>query len=90
MSNSNASHFKSLGIFVLILIASLAVVLFTMNQGSTDVRSRAANQAENVVDSDALLDASEQSLNDSKNDSDLNSTADEDTDDAELQELNGL
>lgn len=95
MAKTNTVSLKSVGIFFLIVLAGLIVVVVTLNTTNTDtsqadIRSQAANQADAVVDSDALLEQSESAFQSTQTDSNLSANSTSINDAADENEVNGL
>lgn len=79
----------AVGIIAVAFIVALVAINYTGSAGkSSDMRARAAT--ETIIDSDALLDASEQSIMQLEQDPVLNESSDEGADDKELEELMAL
>lgn len=94
MNFSGTPGYKSVAVFGFILFLALGVVFLTMKTTNTsgsseDIRSHAANPADRVVDSNAMVDYTAQSVQSLNSDP---STAPTDTsnDAADIQEIKGL
>ena len=91
--NQNTSALKSLGvalgILVIAFVVAIALTQTTNTTNSSDIRSKASNAAGQVVDSDALLDVTQQSFT-QVNTTETPSAMTNGSDDADVAQMQGL
>ncbi len=90
----SASLLKSIGIVLAVLMlcitAAMVVKTVTQRNSSQDIRSRAANEAATVIDSDALLDVQENAVQSIGTDAELTIDKTNTEDAADLDAVNDL
>ena len=94
-TSSNHSMLKTLGVFAVIVVTAAGLVFFTQTStnkdSGTDLRARASNELDRIVDTDALFSAGESDLDQMENDLDVSDVmADDNSDETDLAELQAL
>lgn len=85
--------FKTVSFLILLSLIGLSVAIVysqTLGPKGQDIRSHASNPADAVVDSDAVLQATNQSFQSLDTDPDLNDSAPIPAQDADLKEIDQL
>lgn len=96
LDTSTHSSAKSFLIFVVIVLSGVLVTAVMLNTtdktgNKQDIRSHASNEEDSLIDSDAVMAASEMEVAALDSDTDLvENSADDVADDAELAEINAL